>query len=110
MKIETIVVLWSVVIVFVGVLLYLLPYIFRNRSGFPNSSNEKENSNQNINVSTNIIRYPSSVKCENCEKHVYPTCKSIDSSTWDLKCSCGFVAYKHPNREERIEQIKNLLN
>ena len=50
------------------------------------------------------------IKCENCERHVYPTSKSIDSSTWDLKCSCGFIAYKHPLREERIEQIKNLLD
>jgi hypothetical protein len=107
---EEIKLLCLVCIVFLSVFIYCLPFILINRSGFPNSSNEKENSNQNINISTNIIRYPSSVKCENCEKHVYPTCKSIDSSTWDLKCSCGFVAYKHPNREERIEQIKNLLN
>jgi hypothetical protein len=104
---------WNIIllgIVFITILLYCLPFILSNRSEIPNSSDKKNNSNQNINVSTNIIRYPSSVKCENCEKHVYPVFKSIDSSTWDLKCSCGFIAYKHPLREERIEQIKNLLD
>lgn len=65
---------------------------------------------QNINVSTNTIHYPSQVICDKCNVNVFPTRKSIDSSTWDLKCSCGNIAYKHPKREERIEQIKNLLN
>lgn len=67
-------------------------------------------SKQNINVSTNIIRYPSQVLCDKCNINVFPTRKNIDSSTWDLKCSCGEIVYLHPKREERIEQIKNLLN
>lgn len=65
---------------------------------------------QNINISTNEIYYPSQVICDKCNVNVFPTRKSIDSSTWDLKCSCGNIAYKHPKREERIEQIKNLLD
>lgn len=65
---------------------------------------------QNVNVSTNEIYYPSQVICDKCNVNVFPTRRSIDSSTWDLKCSCGNIAYKHPKREERIEQIKNLLN
>jgi hypothetical protein len=65
---------------------------------------------QNVNVSTNEIYYPSQVICDKCNINVFPTRRSIDSSTWDLKCSCGNIAYKHPKREERIEQIKNLLN
>lgn len=65
---------------------------------------------QNVNVSTNHIYYPSQVICDKCNVNVFPTRKSIDSSTWDLKCSCGNIAYKHPKREERIEQIKNLLD
>ena len=56
------------------------------------------------------IHYPSQVICDKCNVNVFPTRKSIDSSTWDLKCSCGNIAYKHPKREERIEQIKNLLD
>lgn len=65
---------------------------------------------QKINVSTNIIHYPSQVLCDKCNVNVFPTRKNIDSSTWDLKCSCGEIVYLHPKREERIEQIKNLLN
>ena len=48
--------------------------------------------------------------CDKCNVNVFPTRKNIDSSTWDLKCSCGEIVYLHPKREERIEQIKNLLN
>lgn len=70
----------------------------------------KNNSNQNINVSTNTIHYPSQILCDKCNVNVFPTRKNIDSSTWDLKCSCGEIVYLHPKREERIEQIKNLLN
>ena len=65
---------------------------------------------QNVNVSTNEIYYPSQVICDKCNINVFPTRTNIDSSTWDLKCSCGNIAYKHPKREERIEQIKNLLD
>ena len=65
---------------------------------------------QNVNVSTNEIYYPSQVICDKCNVNVFPTYKNIDTSTWDLKCTCGNIAYKHPKREERIEQIKNFLN
>lgn len=56
------------------------------------------------------IRYPSDVTCSKCERKVFPTISAIDTSTWDLKCSCGNIAYLHPRREERIEQIKNMLD
>ena len=65
---------------------------------------------KNVTVSTNEIFYPSQVVCDRCKVNVFPTRISIDSSTWDLKCICGNIAYKHPKREERIEQIKNLLD
>ena len=61
-------------------------------------------------ITTNSILYPSQVKCPKCNTTVFPLRKNIDTSTWDLKCSCGEIAYLHPKREERIEQIKNLLN
>lgn len=61
-------------------------------------------------ITTNHILYPSQVICDKCEANVFPTIKNIDSSTWDLVCPCGNIAYKHPKREERIEQVKNLLN
>ena len=63
-----------------------------------------------MNYSFGVVRYPSEVACDKCGKMVFPTVKAIDSSTWDLKCSCGNIAYKHPNREERMEQIKNMLD
>jgi hypothetical protein len=74
------------------------------------TSKSIEETIQKPSVSTNTIHYPSQVICDNCKSNVFPTRKNIDSSTWDLKCSCGNIAYKHPKREERIEQIKNLLD
>jgi len=60
------------------------------------------------NVSLNHITYPNNIKCE-CSKEVRPTPESIDSSTWDLKCECGKIAYKHPFREERSKQLDDML-
>ena len=60
-------------------------------------------------VSLNHITYPNDIKCE-CGKKVRPTPESINSSTWDLKCECGKVAYEHPLREERSQQLDDMLN
>ena len=57
----------------------------------------------------NIITYPDNIKCE-CGKEVKHYPKNIDSSTWDLICDCGKVAYLHPKREERQQQIKDMLD
>jgi Zn finger protein HypA/HybF involved in hydrogenase expression len=62
-------------------------------------------------ISLNEITYPEHIKCEHCEERVYPTPATIDSSTWDLKCPhCKEIAYKHPKREERQQQIEDMLN
>jgi hypothetical protein len=57
----------------------------------------------------NIITYPENIKCD-CGKDVKPYPKNIDSSTWDLKCDCGLIAYLHPKREERWQQIQDMLD
>lgn len=58
-----------------------------------------------------IIRYPSDLRCEHCNKYIFPTAQTIDSSTWDLVCkTCKNVVYEHPQRLERIEQIKDMLD
>lgn len=61
------------------------------------------------NISYNEIQYPNNIICK-CSKEVIPQGKSIDSSTWDLICDCGEIAYKHPKRELRIEQLSNMLD
>jgi hypothetical protein len=91
-----------IIIVFVlGFVLYIYPIIYLNTQ----KVNKKTPT-----ISTNTITYPSSVVCESCSKTIFPMRKNIDSSTWDLVCDCGEIAYKHPKREERKEQIKNLLD
>jgi hypothetical protein len=90
-----------IIILFFVILCFSFDYVI---------SKSIEETIQKPSVSTNTIRYPSQVICDNCKSNVFPTRKNIDTSTWDLKCDCGNVAYKHPKREERIEQIKNLLN
>jgi hypothetical protein len=62
------------------------------------------------NVSLNEITYPASVTCENCLNEVKPNAYTIDTGTWDLKCTCGHIAYKHPKRQQRIEQLNYLLD
>ena len=57
----------------------------------------------------NIITYPNDVKCE-CGKEVKSYPKNIDSGTWDLICDCGKIAYLHPKREERKQQIQDMLD
>ncbi len=60
-------------------------------------------------VNTNTITYPSNIKCEHCKEPIRPTMQTIDTGTWDLICTkCNKIAYMHPNREERKEQIKSL--
>jgi hypothetical protein len=61
------------------------------------------------NVSTNEITYPSDIKCE-CGKEVEVTPETVDSSTWDLICECGKIGYKHPKREERMQQLNDMMN
>ena len=73
------------------------------------SSDDEQTSTSQPTVSLNEITYPSNIKCE-CGKRVRPTPETIDSSTWDLKCPCGKVAYRHPKREERKEQLDALLD
>lgn len=63
----------------------------------------------NIVVSTNEIHYPSNIICE-CGKQIEPTPKTIDSGTWNLLCSCGKIAYYHPKRHERQQQISDMLD
>ena len=93
------------IILVIAVLLFIGLHLLASKKNEPDFKNK-----QNVNVSTNEIYYPSQVICDKCNINVFPTRRSIDSSTWDLKCSCGNIAYKHPKREERIEQIKNLLD
>lgn len=57
----------------------------------------------------NIIEYPTNIKCD-CGEKVIPHPFSIDLSTWDLKCRCGKIAYFHPKREERKQQILDMLD
>ncbi len=63
----------------------------------------------NIGVTTNEIHYPSNIKCE-CGKEIEPTPKTIDSGTWDLLCGCGKIGYYHPKRDERQQQISDMLD
>lgn len=72
-------------------------------------SNNTSTAIGDVNVSTNVITYPEKINCE-CGKEVKVTFQTIDSDTWDLICTCGKIAYKHPKREERREQINNMLN
>jgi len=55
------------------------------------------------------IDYPTDIKCEcGCTDF---SINNIDTSTWDMICpKCNNIAYKHPKREERQEQIKNMLD
>ena len=73
------------------------------------SSTDKREPTSQPNVSTNVIVYPD-VVCSECKQRVKPNMKTIDISTWDLKCDCGHIAYKHPKREERKEQLDNMLD
>ena len=92
------------------IIVIILVLIFKAGGFICDIKFKSKNNNETPNVSINTINYPSQVICDKCNVNVFPTRKNIDSSTWDLKCSCGNIAYKHPKREERIEQIKNLLN
>jgi hypothetical protein len=59
----------------------------------------------------NIVTYPSDIRCKNCSSPVSPTMETIDTSTWDLICKeCNEIAYEHPDRQKRKEQIDWLLN
>lgn len=62
-------------------------------------------------VSTNVITYPSEKKCNHCGNEEFNLMYDIDSSTWDIICpKCKEIAYKHPKREERKEQIDDMLD
>jgi len=71
---------------------------------------EPKRSTHQPNVSMNEITYPSDITCEKCNRRVRPTIKTIDTSTWDLKCDCGHIAYEHPKREERMKQLDDMLD
>ena len=61
-------------------------------------------------VSTQMIVYPE-VICPHCEKEVEVTPQTIDGYTWDLKClDCNKIAYEHPEREERMQCIDDMLD
>jgi hypothetical protein len=58
-----------------------------------------------------VLRYPSEIICPSCGKHVFPIAGNICYLTWDLSCKqCDTVAYKHPQREERRQQILDMLD
>jgi len=58
----------------------------------------------------NTITYPDDMKCE-CGNTEFNWMRDIDTSTWDMNCfKCKKVAYKHPKREERKEQLDWLLD
>ena len=61
------------------------------------------------NISTNTIVYPEKSTCE-CGKEVSVNMSNVDSSTWDLICTCGKIAYKHPKREERQQQLNDMMD
>lgn len=57
-------------------------------------------------VSTNIVEYPSDLHCQHCSNKEFNYMRDIDIDTWDMNCpKCGKVAYEHPNREARKEQL-----
>ena len=61
-------------------------------------------------VSMNEIVYPADIHCEHCDGEV-GIMGNVDSSTWDLNCPhCKEIAYKHPKRDERQQQIEDLLS
>ena len=51
-------------------------------------------------ISTNFITYPEKSTCE-CGKEVSVNMNNVDSSTWDLICTCGKIAYKHPKKRRK---------
>jgi len=58
-----------------------------------------------------VITYPDDLSCEHCGNEEFVYMRDIDSSTWDMKCpKCKEIAYKHPKREERQRQIKDMLD
>ena len=88
---------------FIIIVLVILYYLTKSDSSSSSSGGP--------NISTNEITYPADIHCECCNKIVKVTMKTIDSSTWDLKCShCNEIAYKHPKREERKQQLDNMMN
>jgi len=78
---------------------------------FASQSDSSSSNSGGPTVSTNSITYPADIHCECCNKSVKLSPRVIDSSTWDLKCPhCNEIAYKHPKREERKQQLDDLLN
>lgn len=65
-------------------------------------------SSNEINVSTNVIIYPTNIICK-CGNKVDISVLTIDSSTWDIICPCGNVAYVNPKRNDRIVYLNNIL-
>lgn len=62
-------------------------------------------------VSINEITYPADINCDNCNERIDITPFTIESDTWDLKCPrCKQIGYKHPRREERKQQLDDMLN
>lgn len=73
-------------------------------------SSSESSSSGGPNVSLNSIEYPQDIHCEYCDAEIKPTPRTIESDTWDLRCpECGKRGFKHPKREERIQQIEGML-
>lgn len=75
-------------------------------------SSDRRNYSQ-PNVSTNHIVFPNTkeMHCDNCGNDKFNLINDIDTSNWDVICpECDNVVFKHPKRDERIEQLKNMLD
>lgn len=63
-------------------------------------------------TSLNVLNIPdlSTLKCKNCGNSNINLYQGLDSYTFDINCNkCGNVVWKNPDREERMQQIDDML-